>query len=300
MILRLLLLASVASAFVAAPNQRLSTRTFGITEWRDLGSERLIEHHSGPMVRELPILPRDSHQVLLQGQTTHLQLVEDDEVQLFQRALDKCEGIFGLGLFETCNDEDILLDKMPLLEIQDYKMMGGRFGIFCSVKVVGKATVYGAVQDDDDEGPITVECSECFDQVDGSSLEIANSLASMIENLIYDMSDIEKSCLASNRPSELKRDSPSRASRFLETYEAALDSDRQGYIFKSRSATKNNRSWRELTAISWAAFSTSSCLAKDETFRLNALGLDNVMNRLKLAMYWLSDVRFEIEEAVER
>lgn len=304
MILRFLLLVSTASAFVAtAPSPRLSTRAFGIGEWREGASEGLIANHPATKVRELPILPRDSTQILLQGQTTHLQFVDDDEVRLFRQALSKCGGVFGMGLFQTDNGEDVLLDTMPLLEIQDYNVMGGDFGVFCEARVMGKARVHSEVQGQDTaEGqPISVACTEFSDDaVDDSNLEMANKVADMIENLIYDMSDIEESCLDSMPPSELNQDDPSRATRFVEAYQAAIESDRQGYLFKDRSAAKNNRSWRELTALSWAAFSTSNDLAKDETYRINALGMDGVVNRLKLALYWLSDVRFEMEEALNK
>ena len=135
MILRFLLLVSTASAFVAtAPSPRLSTRAFGIGEWREGASEGLVANHPATKVRELPILPRDSKQILLQGQTTHLQFVDDDEVRLFRQALSKCGSVFGMGLFQTDNGEDILLDTMPLLEIQDYNVMGGDFGVFCEAE----------------------------------------------------------------------------------------------------------------------------------------------------------------------
>jgi hypothetical protein len=82
--------------------------------------------------------------------------------------------------------------------------------------------------------------------------------------------------------------------RFDEAYQAALEADNQGYLLPSPSE-EEGRSWRELNAISWAAFSTSSSPKDDATYRLSALDMDNITNRLKLAMYWLSDIRAEIE-----
>jgi hypothetical protein len=293
-------LIGAASAFVAPSKatSRLSVAAFGITEWRDLDvleASVAVEQIGEPTVRNIPLLPVDSSQVLLQGQTLHLQLFEDDEIRLFQKALDHNGGIFGIGLMSTDEDDgySVLLDTVPLVEIQDYNMMGGDFGIFCKGRVVGRAAVHEAVQPEDcEKDNLSAICSERFDRFGTANLELANSVASMCENLIADISGIEES--SSQLNSDLADDT-TRIQRFNEAYQAALEADNQGYLLPSPSA-EEGRSWRELNAISWAAFSTSSSTTNDATYRLSALDMDNITNRLKLAMYWLSDLRAEIEQ----
>jgi hypothetical protein len=312
------LLLGVICAFAPSLPQttnRGSSRVFGIAEWRDLsvGEGGVFQEH--PKKEQtatvlLPLLPIDSEHLVLQGQTVYLQFVEETEVRLFQQALDHHERIFGMGLLSNTGTDSadadsitIILDTMPLLEIQDYNLMGGKFGIFCTAKVVGRAAVQEIFQSEENEDvPIMAQCTEVFDRFENSNLEMANNLASMIENLIADVSDIEESSRGAPTSSLMMLDDGiTRMDRYQAAYESALESDSQGYLLSpSSSSPSGDRSWRELNAVSWAAFATSTCLADDSTFRLSALDMDCVHNRLQLAMYWLSDVRFEVEQTINK
>jgi hypothetical protein len=123
------------------------TRAYGISEWRDLPEDSdLIPaggHRSGdPIVRRLPVLLTSSSKVALQGQKHYYQWTRDDDVRLFQQAVDKNEGVFGLAFVRgQFGQEEELMDKIVLMEIEDYNMMGQEFGIFCSAKVVGRASI---------------------------------------------------------------------------------------------------------------------------------------------------------------
>merc|ERR1712241_106346 len=97
-------------------------------------------------------------------------------------------------------------------------------------------------------------------------------------------------------------DIETRKDRFNLAYRAAMESDSQGYI--SNDDNNNSKegieqkklSWKEINAISWAAFSSHATLATDETYRVYAMDMDRITNRLKLATFWLSDVLLETEE----
>lgn len=267
------------SAFVAPSaggrQRRLATSVSGISEWRDLAHD--------DMSKPIGILPSLSRGVILQGQTKYLQLTEDADIQLFQQALDGHESIIGMGLL--MHDGINVLNTMPLLEIEDYNRMGGDFGIFAKVRVVGRARML--------EG---LRCTEHFDEQDdqdGASDSVeANNMADIIESAIAELSAIERVT-----GSEVEN---SRLDRYWTAYQAALESDNQGYVVSSNSRATKQRSWQELASVSWAAYSTSISQEDDATFRLNAMNMQSITERLDLAMRWLSDVRQDVEQEVSK
>jgi hypothetical protein len=306
-------------------SRRRSVITFGISEWRDLLSDPLfgsLQTTDGPttFVRQVPILLADSNQVVLQGETKYFYWNQDDEVRLFQQALDRNERIFGLGFVrkEDDDEEEILLDKIALMEILDYNLMGVDYGVLCSAKVVGRgnslqAEVGSQSDDENDKTPFTAICAEYLDRSETVSLREANEMANTVEQLITDVSIAEQH--QSSRgvfPSDDEDDddgtSFTRLHGFRAAYQEALASDSNGYFLSSSdqhyapssSSTRHlGRSWRELNALSWAAFSTSSSLVQDEIYRLSALDIDLLTNRLQFAIYWLSDVLLEVEQRIE-
>ena len=82
-------------------------------------------------------------------------------------------------------------------------------------------------------------------------------------------------------------DAPTREERYDEAYKNALESDSQGYF--SSNDSKGGRSAQELTAISWAAFSTEGADELDAPYRLQALDTDDLIERLKLGMFLLNE-----------
>ena len=334
---------SIASSSVVAHDDDLSYKVDQTTTPQVLEELRqqqpsvvVLSKGSEPAVRTVPVLIREAGDLLLQGQTLHLHLIEEAEIRLFQRAMQDNERIFGMVLLEQDeNDDDdddddttTFLRTMLLLEIQDYNLEtnGGKRSRYGTAKVVGRACLEDILQDDSNgtdetphQQPMTVLCTETFDTFQESSLEAANMLASLVENLIADTSDIEESCRRRRRrhdDEEEESRGSTRMRRYQEAYRAALDNDSQGYLFSSPASSvvvpstttpssgvvavsgTCRRSWQELTAISWAAFATSDCLADDSTYRLSALDMDCVSNRLQLAVFWLSDVRFDVEQQI--
>jgi hypothetical protein len=284
-----------------------------------LGSLQTSSEGPTSFARQVPLLLVDSNQVVLQGETKYFYWNRDDEVRLFQQALDRNERIFGLGFVrkEDDDDEEILLDKIALMEILDYNLMGGDYGIFCSAKVVGRGNILqpevGSQCDDenDDKTPFTAICAEYLDRSESVSLSEANKMANAVEQLITDISIAERHQSSSRgflRDEEDDDDdgTATRLDGFRAAYREALASDSNGYFLSSRdhhapSSTSRHlgRSWRELNAISWAAYSTSSSLVQDDIYRLSALDIDLLTNRLRFATYWLSDVLLEVEQTIE-
>lgn len=68
--------------------------------------------------------------------------------------------------------------------------------------------------------------------------------------------------------------------RFRKAYETALAHDTQGYRVTDDTG---DRSARELTAMSWAAFCTDLLPSENSTYRIQALDSNNLFERLKLA-----------------
>jgi hypothetical protein len=270
-------------------------------------------------VRRVPILLADSNQVVLQGETKYFYWNKDDEVRLFQQALDRNERIFGLGFVRTedNDEEDILLDKISLMEIMDYNLMGVDYGVVCRARVVGrgnilKAEVGSKSDDENDKMPLTAICEEYLDRSETVSLREANVVANTVVQLITDISVAEQHqssrYVSCDEGVDDDGTSLTRLDGFRDAYEEALASDSNGYFLSSSdqhhappsSSTRHlGRSWRELNALSWAAFSTSSSLVQDEIYRLSALDIDLLTDRLRFATYWLSDVLLEVEQTIE-
>ena len=92
-----------------------------------------------------------------------------------------------------------------------------------------------------------------------------------------------------------------RLQRFRKAYEVALSTDMQGYR-SLQNDEKVDRTPQELTAISWAAFSTE--LLPEEpsaaTFRIQALDSDNLFERLKLALHMLRQKKIQVRAKLEK
>jgi hypothetical protein len=126
-----------------------------------------------------------------------------------------------------------------------------------------------------------------------SDYEEANVMADMAEGLIAELSAIEK--VTGIEVAE------SRLSRYQSAYEAALESDMQGYVMSSTKTRKGRqRSWQELAAVSWAIFSSSKSPEEVATFRLNAMNTHSIPDRLDFAMLWLDHIREVVEQEVSQ
>jgi hypothetical protein len=279
------------------------------------------------------IVPSD--QVTLQGEKKYFQCHSRDELRLFQQAIDCNHGIFGLGFIIREEDgDDVMMNTIQLMEITEYNMnLGVDFGIFCTAQTVGRASVRTILDNEDDHDTattfqddessstenrsvtVTCECEEQFDDRETYySLEDANKMARDIVDLIGNVSDIEQGVSLRSLTNDYdsrndddeddddddddsEESEETRQGRFHQAYRAAIDSDSQGYICDSFSGEgKPLLSWKQINAISWAAFSSHSTLAIDATYRLHAMNMGTIKSRLKLASYWLSDVLLDAEE----
>lgn len=249
--------------------------------------------------KTIGVVPMESKDILLQGQTKYVQFTTPQELTLVQHAIDENEGMIGMGLkmFDTG-----VLPTMPLLEIeQSTTNIGGSFGMFAKLRAVGRVRI--DEQPDDEQNDAIVTCKEVFDQyndddamlTDEESYEQANHLADDIEALIADMSAIERMVGANAGSTD---DHDDRMTRFQQAYDLAMTHDYQGYT--TTSSSSSSRSWQELSAIAWAAYSTSTILQEDATFRLNAMNMQSVLERLDMAVHWLSDVQQEVEQRISQ
>jgi hypothetical protein len=82
-----------------------------------------------------------------------------------------------------------------------------------------------------------------------------------------------------------------RLGRFQKAYDTALATDTQGYRIRDDTSrtTAADRTAQELTAMSWAAFCTDLLPEEESTYRIQALDVDALFDRLKLASQMLRE-----------
>jgi hypothetical protein len=86
--------------------------------------------------------------------------------------------------------------------------------------------------------------------------------------------------------------------RYQEAYKNALESDTQGYF--SGASSTSERSAQELTAISWAAFTTETMDEFDAAYRLQALDSEDLAERLKLGFFLLNEKKNLVQDIIKR
>lgn len=89
-----------------------------------------------------------------------------------------------------------------------------------------------------------------------------------------------------------------RRGRFKQAFDVALATDTQGYCLPQGGHTID-RSPQELTAISWAAFCTSTIPEEDAATRIQALDCEDLFERLKLASHMLKEKKNRMKRAME-
>lgn len=279
----------------------------------------------GISARRVPVMRVMPDQAALQGEKKYFQFHTDDELRFFQRALDRNHGVFALGVvFDEDEDgDDVMMSRLQLMEITEYNMeLGVDFGIFCTAQAVGRASLLelldsslGSSIDETDivEEPLMAICAEYFDdqEVYYSAVN-ANAMARDVLQIITKLSHKEEHSMENSIGDEhdvkilhdvfdgedqddCEDDEETRKDRFAQAYLDSMECDSQGYI-SSASSRQGTLSWKEMNAISWAAFSSALNPSEDATYRLHAFDQDKITDRLKLATYWLSDVVQEVEK----
>lgn len=119
----------------------------------------------------------------------------------------------------------------------------------------------------------------------------------MIEAEIESMDDEDISD-DEDEESDDDEDIDSRRRRFQESLRVALATDNQGYKFSSQSDSAK-RSLKDLTALSWAYFCTEENDTDILSYRLRALEITDICERLKLARAMMSELRAELRNILK-
>jgi len=77
-----------------------------------------------------------------------------------------------------------------------------------------------------------------------------------------------------------------------------MDTDTQGYFLPKQDSVE--RTPKELTAISWAAFCTELLEEEDATFRIQALDSESLLDRLKLASHMLQEKKAVLQKKMKK
>ena len=177
-----------------------TTALFDINEWRDFAILPTESSSSSPSVtnpaaasaqqeevlptRPICLLPFPFPELLLQGETKQLRLYEDRFLKLFDYVMENHGGVVGMGLLVNGGD---ILEMVPLCEIEAYNRMGDGFGIFVTIRVVGRAQLLDITHQ---EPFIRAVCVEAFDQPIGSGQhDKLQTLVNNMEDNIWAMAD---------------------------------------------------------------------------------------------------------------
>lgn len=191
-----LALASVSGfvhSFPVRKGSKCSSALFGIVEWRDrmynlpgtpsTDSNRIGAVNDSSPLKEICILPFPYSDVLLQGETKQLRLYEERFIKLFEDCMANHDGLVGMGLLA----ESGIIQTIPLCEIEAYNRMGQGFGIFVTIRAVGRAKIEDLLQ----QNPyIKAVCTEIVDEIP-PNLDLPNLVASNIENYMLLLSSME-------------------------------------------------------------------------------------------------------------
>ncbi len=335
-----LLCALGAFGFSNSPscNRGLSTRLHGIAEWRDFPSGITLDGENqgkphdelkyGPSARRVPVVVVPHDQAVLQGEKKYFHFLSNDELRIFQQALDRNHGIFALGVLisEDNEDDDVIMNKLQLMEIKEYNMdLGVDFGIFCTAQAVGKAKLLSVMGSNDESFAEEKEssnqqliaiCEEHFDdhetyysfeesnQMARDVLQIVKKLSEKEEQerrenasgnehgvkILFDINEVNNEDTETEEEEVDEEEEQSRGDRFTLAYLEVLESDSHGYISNVSQEREGLLSWKEMNAISWAAFSSDLISSEEASMRLHAFDQDRITDRLKLASYWLADI----------
>jgi len=288
----------------------------------------------GP-ARELCVFPFSLSEILIQGETKELCLYEDRFHQLFEKAQASHAGVVAMGLIAPpagilqvmplCEIE--AFTRMP-----GQTEFGTDFCIMATIRVVGRASLIHVVEEDVLEGIEYLKgwCVEMNDEMNvvgsGSSdaeenkdermLKSGNEIAKLLEVVMDSIIELEDQLAVLdggeagdegvlNDDDDEKEDEEeddddddeldTRRSRFERAYQIAKSTDMQGYKTTSESDEKNNRSIQDLTALSWAYFSTEENPEDIFIYKLRAMECDDLCERLQIALKMLKERRSKLK-----
>ena len=302
----------------------------GISEWRDLefdvpgtGNDRRLGREQGGPPKSICILPFPYEEVLLQGETKQLRLYEDRFVKLFDDAMQNHEGVVAMGLIAKSG----IIQTVPLCDIEAYNRVEG-FGIFATIRVVGRAKLMDVVQQTPYLKAVCAELTDTFPP----NLELPNLLSDTIEDAMVTLSALEHKLeqLADDPDTVVDEEMERRINvaklddkffaddleddedddedqvldrrrRFQQAYRVAMENDTRGYVSGSAGGESySTRTPKELTAVSWASYMTEILPEQDATYRIQAMDETNVFERLKLASYMLREKRDRLQKQLDK
>jgi len=177
---------------------------FGIAEWRDTvrnptpgiqqrpivsattsgSAAKVLGNKDGSyaLPREICVLPFSYEECLVQGQTKEIRLYEDRFLKLFDYCTTHHSGVVAMGLLA---DKGII-QTVPLCEIETFSRIEG-FGIFATLRVVGRASLLELTQQEPYIRGLGVEISDTMPP----NLEFPNLIASNIENIMITLASLE-------------------------------------------------------------------------------------------------------------
>lgn len=312
---------------------RRQSRLNGINEWRDTDFNLPDKQYNsmvgtdGGIPKKVCVLPFPYDDIILQGETKQLRLYESRFIKLFDTCMNEHGGILAMGLIA----ESGIIQTAPLCEVEAYSRMGGEFGIFVTIRVVGRASLLELKRQ---EPYIEAVCLEVRDETP-KNLELPDMVAGNIEKFMETLSRLEQRLddtvemtyddddelnIDDIEDEEMKtwildgtakgieiefddddeddssnfeenNDYEDRMSQYKEAFLQAKNSDSQGYMISS-DRKESERDIQDLAAISWAAFCTNDV---DDKYRIQALDINSLFDRLKLGSYMLREKKAELE-----
>jgi len=136
-----------------------------------------------------------------------------------------------------------------------------------------------------------------LEEVMESIVDLEDQLSMIGENVGNELYQQEKALnddFDDEDDDEEEEEVENRRSRFHRAYEVAKSTDTQGYTM-STSMSKSRRSIQDLTASSWAYFSSERQPVDIFVYRLRALECENVCQRLKVALMVLMERRSKLK-----
>lgn len=284
------------------------------------------------LAKSVCLLPFPAEEGLLVGQTKQLRLYENRFLELFDECMEKHEGVVAMGLIDESAGG--IIQSVPLCEIEAYNRMDG-FGVFVTIRAVGRATLKSVTQSHpfikancvelvDDSNPNVVLGSVLVDSVQNmvkyltKAEDKVSKLLESDQEMIDDeglpdgmtVSNLEDAFGADRAMEDDLDKSLTREERYQAAYDAALESDTQGYVSvcangiaetaEASGGGEGLRTPQELTAVSWAAFSTELVTEMDAPYRLQALDTCDAVERLKLGLYLLNEKKEVLKQFLKK
>jgi hypothetical protein len=237
-------------------------------------------------------------------------LFQNSYIKLFDYCMTHHSGVVAMGLVADTG----VIQTVPLCEIESFSRIEG-FGVFASIRVVGRASLLELIQQEPYIRALGVEITDAVPP----NFDVPNLLASNIENTMITLSSLghkldNEESSSSNGYDVISEEDDTEEDendfftkdlneQFQYAFHQALNSDTQGYttvrsISSSSSSSflfKGLRSVQQLSALSWSAF----CIAPmDVSYKLQALDCNDLFDRLKLAAYALRELKHEMEAKV--